>query len=45
MGQVPVALFLERLEEENFDAFSPWAQVRDWKLPWRIWRSFHQRTF
>ncbi|EJD42490.1 hypothetical protein AURDEDRAFT_115086 [Auricularia subglabra TFB-10046 SS5] len=36
---VPAALYLERLEKENFNAFAPSLQARDWKLAWRMWRA------
>ncbi|KAI0248584.1 isoprenoid synthase domain-containing protein [Lactifluus subvellereus] len=42
---VPVASFLERLEAVNFNAFHPSLQLRSWKLPWRVWRSYYKRTF
>jgi len=42
---VPIAYFLERLEAVNFDAFHPSLQLRSWKLPWRVWRSYYNRTF
>jgi len=42
---VPIAVFLERLEAVNFNAFHPSMQLRSWKLPWRVWRSYYKRTF
>lgn len=42
---VPVANYLGRLEKANFDAFTPSLQLRDWKLPWQIWRSYYKRVF
>jgi len=42
---VPIATFLERLEAVNFNAFDPSLQLRSWKLPWQIWRSYYKRTF
>lgn len=42
LSGVPTRLYLERLEGVNFDAFHPSLQVRDWKLPWRIWRSYYK---
>ncbi|KIM89068.1 hypothetical protein PILCRDRAFT_95104 [Piloderma croceum F 1598] len=44
-GKVPVADFLGRLEAVNFDPFHPSLQLRNWKLPWRVWRSYYKRTF
>ncbi|KAI0260219.1 isoprenoid synthase domain-containing protein [Gloeopeniophorella convolvens] len=42
---VPIASFLERLEVANFDVFHPSLRLRSWKLPWRVWRSYYNRTF
>ncbi|KAH7913400.1 isoprenoid synthase domain-containing protein [Hygrophoropsis aurantiaca] len=42
---IPVASFLRRLEKANFNAFDPSLQVRDWKLPWQVWRGYYKRTF
>ncbi|TFY69079.1 hypothetical protein EVG20_g3301 [Dentipellis fragilis] len=39
---LPVASYLKRLEEVNFDVFHPSLQLRDWKLPWRVWRSYYK---
>ncbi|KAF8073690.1 isoprenoid synthase domain-containing protein [Lyophyllum atratum] len=44
LAGVPVANYLGRLEEANFDAFAPELQLRDWKLPWQIWRSYYSRV-
>lgn len=43
--QIPVAYILGRLEEVNFDVYDSRLQVRDWKLAWRVWRSYYNRTF
>lgn len=43
--QVPIASYLARLEAANFDAFDPSLQTKDWKLPFRMWRSSSKRTF
>lgn len=45
LSGVPTRLYLERLEAVNFDAFHPSLQLRDWKLPWRVWRSYYKGTF
>ncbi|EGN92145.1 hypothetical protein SERLA73DRAFT_66257 [Serpula lacrymans var. lacrymans S7.3] len=42
---IPVASFLRRLETVNFNVLHPSLQVRDWKLPWQVWRSYYKRTF
>ncbi|KAI0086519.1 Squalene/phytoene synthase [Irpex rosettiformis] len=41
LSAVPAALYLERLEKVNFDAFDPSLQQRSWRLPWRIWRGYY----
>ncbi|KAH9002690.1 isoprenoid synthase domain-containing protein [Lactarius hatsudake] len=42
---VPITSFLEKLEAVDFNAFHPTLQLRRWNLPWRVWRSYYQRTF
>ncbi|KAI0670745.1 isoprenoid synthase domain-containing protein [Trametes maxima] len=42
---IPTRDYLGRLEAGNFDAFQPSLQLRDWRLPWRIWRGYYQRDF
>ncbi|KAL1666049.1 Squalene/phytoene synthase [Schizophyllum commune] len=42
---VPVANYLQRLEKANFNAFEPKLQLRDWKLPWHVWRGYYKRMF
>jgi len=42
----PVSLFFDRLERSGFDVFSTTrVQVRDWRLAWRVWRTFHRGMF
>ncbi|KAJ3484253.1 hypothetical protein NLI96_g5768 [Meripilus lineatus] len=41
----PTALYLERLEKANFDAFEPSLQMRTWRLPWRVWQGYYKGTF
>lgn len=45
MAGVPVANLLQRLEDNNFNAFDPKLQQRDWKLPWQIYRAYYRRCF
>jgi len=45
LSGIPAASYLERLEAVDFDAFHPSLQVRDWKLPFRIWRQRSKRMF
>ncbi|KIN93377.1 hypothetical protein M404DRAFT_17302 [Pisolithus tinctorius Marx 270] len=42
---IPTASILTRLESVNFDVFHPSLQVRDWKLPWRVYTSYYNRQF
>ncbi|KAH6912698.1 isoprenoid synthase domain-containing protein [Coprinopsis sp. MPI-PUGE-AT-0042] len=45
LSGVPTASYLSRLEKSNFDAFDRQLQLRDWKLPWQIWRSYYKKMF
>ncbi|KAI0712164.1 isoprenoid synthase domain-containing protein [Earliella scabrosa] len=42
---LPTREYLGRLEAVNFDAFEPSLQVRDWKLPWKVWRGYFRGEF
>ncbi|KAI6014862.1 hypothetical protein PISMIDRAFT_400767, partial [Pisolithus microcarpus 441] len=42
---IPAMSVLTRLESVNFDVFHPSMQVRDWKLPWRVYTSYYNRRF
>ncbi|KAI0720493.1 isoprenoid synthase domain-containing protein [Cerioporus squamosus] len=42
---LPTRDYLGRLESVNFDAFHPSLQLRDWKLPWKIWRGYYRGDF
>ncbi|KAL0961155.1 hypothetical protein HGRIS_006127 [Hohenbuehelia grisea] len=41
----PVSVFLSGLEKAEFDAFAGRLQTRDWKLAWKVWRTFQQEMF
>jgi NADH dehydrogenase [ubiquinone] 1 alpha subcomplex assembly factor 6 len=43
--QVPVAAYLARLEAANFDIFSPTLRTKDWRLPFRVWKSYRKKSF
>ncbi|KAK7056769.1 hypothetical protein VNI00_002486 [Paramarasmius palmivorus] len=45
LAGVPASGILKRLEELNFDVFHPKLQLREWKLPWKIWKSYYTRMF
>ncbi|CCM03530.1 uncharacterized protein FIBRA_05664 [Fibroporia radiculosa] len=45
LSAVSARQYLNRLEAANFDAFDPSLQLRDWKLPWKIWRSYYKGSF
>ncbi|KAI9775560.1 MAG: hypothetical protein M1839_001038 [Geoglossum umbratile] len=45
MPAVATKLWLERLEEVGFDAFSPQLRKREWRLPWRSYWAFRRRMF
>ncbi|PIL22534.1 hypothetical protein GSI_15223 [Ganoderma sinense ZZ0214-1] len=42
---LPTRDYLGRLEAVNFDAFDPSLQLRDWKLPWKVWRGYYRGEF
>ncbi|KAL0579125.1 hypothetical protein V5O48_002857 [Marasmius crinis-equi] len=42
LAGVPVSNILTTLEKLNFDVFHPKLQIRDWRLPWKIWRSYYK---
>ncbi|KAH9950578.1 Squalene/phytoene synthase [Amylocystis lapponica] len=45
LNGIPTRMFLERLQAVNFNAFDPSLRMRDWKLPWRVWRGYYKGTF
>ncbi|KDQ62289.1 hypothetical protein JAAARDRAFT_122532 [Jaapia argillacea MUCL 33604] len=45
LAGVPVQSYLTRLEGVDFNAFHPSLQLRDWKMPWKVWRSSQTRRF
>ncbi|CAL1713124.1 unnamed protein product [Somion occarium] len=45
LSAIPNALYLERLEQVNFDAFHPSLQMKTWKLPWRVWTGYYSGRF
>ncbi|OAX44294.1 hypothetical protein K503DRAFT_729622 [Rhizopogon vinicolor AM-OR11-026] len=45
LAAIPVVSILRRLEAINFNAFDPSLQIRDWKLPWQVWRSYYKGSF
>ncbi|KAF8513761.1 isoprenoid synthase domain-containing protein [Gautieria morchelliformis] len=45
LAGIPASGYLTRLEKVNFDALHPTLQMRDWKLPWRIWRGYYKHVF
>jgi NADH dehydrogenase [ubiquinone] 1 alpha subcomplex assembly factor 6 len=45
MPAVATSLWLERLQEADFDVFSPRLMKREWRLPWRSYWAFRKRMF
>ncbi|EFI27201.1 hypothetical protein CC1G_15026 [Coprinopsis cinerea okayama7 len=45
LSGVPTASYLSRLEKANFNAFEPQLQVRDWKIPFKIWSGYYKKKF
>jgi NADH dehydrogenase [ubiquinone] 1 alpha subcomplex assembly factor 6 len=44
MLAIPTQLYLERLQKYDFDIFHPKMLQKEWKLPWRSFKSFYQRN-
>ncbi|KIL63220.1 hypothetical protein M378DRAFT_80050 [Amanita muscaria Koide BX008] len=45
LSGIPASNILERLEKVNFNAFDRRIQVRDWRLPWLVWRGYYKGEF
>lgn len=45
MPAVPTALWLQRLENGDFDIFKEDLRRRDWRLPWKAWVAYRRRMF
>jgi len=43
MPAVATQIWLERLEKEDFDVFSPKLRVTDWRLPWKAFWAWRRR--
>lgn len=43
MVSIPTALYLQKLENYDFDVLSPKLQQKEWRLAWRSFRSYYQR--
>ncbi|KAK0861818.1 hypothetical protein LTS02_007576 [Friedmanniomyces endolithicus] len=43
MPAIATQLWLDRLEKEDFDVFSPKLRVTDWRLPWRAFWAWQRR--
>jgi NADH dehydrogenase [ubiquinone] 1 alpha subcomplex assembly factor 6 len=44
MPAVATRLWLEKLEKCDFDVFKPELRAREWKLPWKAYWGYSQRT-
>lgn len=44
MVAIPTSLYLQKLEKNDFDVFSPKLQQKEWRLAWRSFRSYYLRT-
>ncbi|OZJ03951.1 hypothetical protein BZG36_02942 [Bifiguratus adelaidae] len=40
LSAIPCDDYLKALEKAQFNSFDPKVQIRDWKLPYRLWRKF-----
>lgn len=43
MPATPTQLWLDRLQQQDFDIFSPKLRVTDWKLPWKAFVAYNRR--
>jgi len=44
MPAVSTRLWLERLEQHDFDVFKPELRAREWKLPWKAYWGYSRRS-
>ncbi|RKF77027.1 NADH dehydrogenase complex I, assembly factor 6 [Golovinomyces cichoracearum] len=44
MPAVMIGLWLQRLENVDFDIFKPELRTRDWRLPWKAYWAYSRRT-
>ncbi|GAB7358088.1 hypothetical protein MBLNU230_g0249t1 [Neophaeotheca triangularis] len=44
MPAVATQLWLDRLQKQDFDVFSPKLRVTDWKLPFKAFRGYYRRS-
>ncbi|KAF4551257.1 Hypothetical protein D9617_14g077140 [Elsinoe fawcettii] len=44
MPAVHTSLWLQRLEQHDFDIFNPKLRMTDWRLPWKTWWSFTRKS-
>ncbi|KAJ5757482.1 uncharacterized protein N7511_006176 [Penicillium nucicola] len=45
MPAVGTRLWLDRLEKQDFDVFSPELLRSDWRLPWKAYNAFRRKSF
>lgn len=45
MPAVATQLWLDRLQQVDFDVFSPKLRVTDWRLPWKAYWAWNRRKF
>ncbi|CAM0140160.1 unnamed protein product [Umbelopsis sp. WA50703] len=43
ISAVPTAKYLEKLEQNNFNAFEPKLQLKSWRLPLDIWTAYRKQ--
>lgn len=44
MLAIPTALYLQKLEKNDFDVYSPKLQQKEWRLGWRSFRAYYLRS-
>ncbi|KAL8712094.1 MAG: hypothetical protein Q9220_003528 [cf. Caloplaca sp. 1 TL-2023] len=45
MPAVPTSMWLQRLENVDFDIFREELRRKDWRLPWKAWVAYRRRMF
>ncbi|EPQ31894.1 uncharacterized protein PFL1_00093 [Pseudozyma flocculosa PF-1] len=44
INAVPARFYLDRLQQADFDPYTPSLQAKHWKLPWQMWRASRTRN-
>ena len=44
MNAIPTSLYLEKLEKNDFNIYSPKLKQKEWRLGWRSFRNYYKRA-